>query len=183
MRNSILLATCRYNSKWYTRNIMSEHYISAKQVQDRLQRSERQIRNYAAAGRIRTIRRAGRVLYSSDDVDKLSSEIRPEGPPPAVEVMPPGELLNHIRELEARLQQAGTEIGYLRGLLESKELEVKSAHETRKLLSAKETEVATLQQQLTDLQGDSNQRKTIIIGLFILVALLAIAVITIALIR
>ena len=162
---------------------MSDEYITSKQAQDRLQRSERQIRNYAAGGRVRTHRRAGRVLYHADDVDQLVADLRPEAPPPTTDIMPAGELLDHIRELEGRLQQASVEIGYLRGVLESKNLELTDAREARKLLSDREAEALLLKQELQQVNSNSSQRGRVIIVMLALLALAIVAIVVISVLR
>lgn len=169
---------------------MSDEYITIRQAQDRLQRSERMIRNYAAKGRIRTQQRSGRVLYHSQDVNQLSTEIRPEAPLPTADIMPAGELMNHIRELETRLQQASAEVGYLRGVLEAKNLELTDIQNARKQLSDREVETAVLQQQISQAQqhiqeitGDNNTRGKLITILFVLLIIALVAIIVVAFFR
>lgn len=162
---------------------MSDEYITSKQAQDRLQRSERQIRNYASGGRVRTLRRTGRVLYHADDINKLVEELRPETPLPQSDIMPAGELLTHIRELETRLQQTSAEIGYLRGLLESKNAEIADAREVRKQLTDRETEAALMRQQLEQADKNSSQRGRLVLALLFVVALAIIAVVVLIFVR
>ena len=162
---------------------MSDEYITSKQAQDRLQRSERQIRNYAAGGRVRTLRRTGRVLYHADDINQLVEELRPEAPPPQSDILPAGELLVHIRELETRLQQASAEIGYLRGILESKNLELADIQEVRKQLTSRETEAALVRQELQQVSGANLLRGRLVLALLLIVALTIAAMIVLIVIR
>jgi hypothetical protein len=160
-----------------------EHYMSGKQAQARLNRSERQVRNYAADGRLRTRRRAGRVEYHAGDVDKLAAALRPETPEPQTDIMPAGELLNHIRDLEGRLQQASAEIGYYRGLLETQRLELEESREARKLLTDRESEARALEREITLLRGDRTQRGRLIVALVVVVLIAVIAIAYLAFIR
>ena len=169
---------------------MSDEYITIRQAQDRLQRSERMVRNYATKGRIRTQQRAGRVLYNSEDINHLLTEIRPEAPPPTTDLLPAGELMNHIRDLETRLQQASAEVGYLRGVLEAKNLEITDTQSVRRQLSDREVEAAVLQQQINQAQqhiqeitGSNNARGKLITILVILLIIALIAIIVVALPR
>jgi len=155
---------------------MSDEYITSKQAQDRLHRSERQIRNYAASGRVRTQRRVGRVLYHVNDINQLVEELRPEAPPPQSDILPAGELFVHIRELETRLQQASAEIGYLRGILESKNSELADIQEVRRQLIDRETEAALMRQELQQASRNNFQRGQLILALSVIVVLAIIAI-------
>lgn len=169
---------------------MSDEYITIRQAQDRLQRSERMVRNYAAKGRVRTQQRAGRVLYHSEDINQLLTEIRPEAPAPITDILPAGELMNHIRDLEIRLQQASAEVGYLRGVLEAKNLELTDTQNVRKQLSDREVETTVLQQQITQAQqhiqeivGSNNTRGRLITILLVLLVIALVGIIVVAIFR
>lgn len=169
---------------------MSDEYITIRQAQDRLQRSERMVRNYATKGRVRTQQRAGRVLYNSEDINHLLTEIRPEAPPPTTDLLPAGELMNHIRDLETRLQQASAEVGYLRGMLEAKSLEIVDTQNVRKQLSDREVETVVLQQQINQAQqhiqeitGNNSSLRKLVIILLVLLIITLLAIIVVALFR
>lgn len=146
--------------------VSDDEYISGKAAQQRLHRSERQVRNYAAAGRIRSRRAAGRVGYHAGDIDRLAGELLTEGDQAETQIMPPGPLLERIRELERQLVEAAGQVGYLRGLLEE---------------TTKDRDQA--RRQLVDTQA-SGRRPWLVAGVAILlVALLAGAVVALILIR
>jgi len=130
------------------------------------------------------------VLYNSEDINHLLTEIRPEAPPPTTDLLPAGELMNHIRDLETRLQQASAEVGYLRGVLEAKNLEITDTQSVRRQLSDREVEAAVLQQQINQAQqhiqeitGSNNARGKLITILVILLIIALIAIIVVALPR
>lgn len=145
-----------------------DEWLTGKQAQTRLQRSERQVRNYAASGDLRTRRVSGRVQYHAGDVETLAERLRPQVEP-VQDVMPPGQLLDHIRDLETRLQQASAEVGYLRGLLEGQRLEIEEAKETRKLIATREAETQALQHELSRLDSGRKSREFVNVALIVLV--------------
>lgn len=145
-------------------------WISGKAAQDRLGRSERQIRNYANAGKIRTQVRGRRVEYYSPDVDALVAELRPDDRPraPETQIIPAGELLNHIRQLEAQLSETMLQVGYLRSALEERTLQRDEAKIAQRMLVDKEREAAELAQELTQVRGTSTRRGWLNIALVVL---------------
>jgi len=158
-------------------------WISGKTAQDRLSRSERQIRNYASAGKIRTQVRGRRVEYYGPDVDALAAELQPDDRPraPDAQIVPAGELLNHIRQLEAQLSETMMQVGYLRSALEERTLQRDEAKVAQRLLVDKEREVIDLRRDMNELQRQnattnrSNRNKTIMLwALTIVIALVLI---------
>lgn len=145
-----------------------DEWLTGKQAQARLQRSERQVRNYAASGDLRTRRVGGRVEYYGPDVEALVARLRPQVEP-VQDIMPAGQLLDHIRDLETRLQQASAEIGYLRGLLEGQRLEIEEAREARKLIAAREAETQSLQRELARIDTGRHRREFVNVALIVLI--------------
>ena len=101
------------------------NWISAREAQQRLGRGERQLRNYANKGRLRSRLHGRRLEYYEPDVADLAGTLPEDDRPRVVEqsVMPAGEMLNHIRELERQLGEALAQVGYLRGQLDTQQLQ------------------------------------------------------------
>jgi hypothetical protein len=151
-------------------------WMSTKATQDYLRRGDRMIRKYVAAGKIRSRLRGRHVEYYRPDVEALATEILPEPRERAPEqaIIPSGELLNHIRDLERQLNEATAQIGYLRGILEERNLQLEDAKSVRRLLTDKEHEAAELQRQLSTVQG--GRRTAWIVALLILILLIILLV-------
>ena len=149
----------------------NDEWISSKTAQDRLGRSERQIRNYVTAGKLRTRFRGRRIEYSSADIDALASELHTDDRPrvPEQQIVPAGELLTHIRELESQLAETMLQVGYLRAALEERTLQRDEAKQAQRLLVDKEREVIQLQSQLNSVKGSSRLKTVGLIALTILV--------------
>jgi hypothetical protein len=133
----------------------NDEWMTIRATQNYLHRGDRMIRKYVAAGRIRTRVRGRRVEYLRADVEALATELEPETREqiPEQAIVPPGELLNHIKDLERQLNEATAQIGYLRGLLEERNIQLEEAKAVRRLLTDKEQEAVQLHQQLTIIQG------------------------------
>jgi hypothetical protein len=114
------------------------------------------MRNYAAAGRLRTRRSGGRVTYHAGDVDQLAATLGDDAGAAEQAIVPPGPLLDRIRELERQLVEAAGQVGYLKGLLEET---IKDRDQARR--------------QLVDSQA-RQQRPWIAVRVLAVVALLAL---------
>lgn len=165
----------------------SNEWMSAQAAQAVLRRSDRQIRNYASQGRIKSRRRgpAGRVEYHRLDVEQLAAELRVEHDRPRVEVaeiVPAVQLqatverlYDQLRDAEQRAERAETALRLLPPPTEARRLEVEAA-EAR-------VQVESLRAQLAQSEGTSRawQRATLILAAVTLAAL--VAVVLLALLR
>jgi DNA repair exonuclease SbcCD ATPase subunit len=101
-----------------------DEWMPAAQAAEYLGKTDRQLRRYKSAGRVRSRVRSGRVEYHRNDLDKLRAELPEDARPRAAEstqqIIPAGELLQFIREQQDQLQQAAARIGYLQAQLESR---------------------------------------------------------------
>src|SRR5690349_21660239 len=100
----------------------NDEWMPAAQAAAYLGKTDRQLRRYKAAGRVRSRVRAGRVEYHRADLEKIKAEIPEDTRPhvPAQDIVPAGELLTLIREQQEQLQQAAAQLGYLRAQLEAR---------------------------------------------------------------
>ncbi len=101
--------------------------------------SPRQVNRYGHGddARLRTRRAGRRILYHREDVLTLADDLDVSSTvqtakPLTLEIMPPGDVLDYIREkdqqvleLAGRLAEATHRIGHLEALLEEREREVK----------------------------------------------------------
>ncbi len=99
----------------------NDEWINATEAQAYVGRTDRQLRRYAQQGRVRTRKRGGRVEYARADLD-LVRESMPDDPEPRgnQQIVPAGELLGYVRELQEQLQQSAAREGYLRAQLEQR---------------------------------------------------------------
>jgi len=84
-------------------------WMSADGAAATLRRSTRQLRSYAAAGRLRSRRRGpgGRVEYFAGDVYTLASELQSDRSPPrseTVEIVPSTQLAAQVERLQVELR-------------------------------------------------------------------------------
>lgn len=152
------------------------NWISAREAQQRLGRGERQLRNYANKGRLRSRMHGRRLEYYEPDVAELAGTLPEDDRPRVVEqsVMPAGEMLNHIRELERQLGEALAQVGYLRGQLDTQQLQLKEAKQAQRLLVDREREAADLQRQLDRVTGTNRRGRWVIIGLVIIIVVVVV---------
>ena len=151
-----------------------DEWLSTQEAMQRLGRSERQIRNYATAGRLRQRKRNGRVQYAAADVEALRLEIRPERSAP-VELVP-AQNDERIADLQAQLNATLQEIGRLRGLLEAERLQLTEARQAAALLVDREREAARLEAELNAARTTGGTLRRL---LWLLAALLAVAVVVV----
>lgn len=126
-----------------------DEWIPAAAAAQMLGKTDRQLRRYKAAGRVRSRVRAGRVEYARADLDKLRAELpRDERPrAPAQEIVPAGQLLDLIREQQEALQQAAAQLGYLRAQLEQRPA-LEDTQALQRELDAAKQRIAELEEQL-----------------------------------
>lgn len=152
------------------------NWISAREAQQRLGRGERQLRNYANKGRLRSRMHGRRLEYYEPDVADLAGTLPEDDRPRVVEqsVMPAGEMLNHIRELERQLGETLAQVGYLRGQLDTQQLQLTEAKQAQRLLVDKEREAADLERALNRATGRNKRSRWVIIGLVIILVVVVI---------
>ena len=152
------------------------NWISAREAQQRLGRGERQLRNYAKQGRLRNRLHGRRLEYYEPDVAELAGTLPEDDCQRVVEqsVMPAGEMLNHIRELERQLGEAMAQVGYLRGQLDTQQLQLTEAKQAQRLLADKEREAADLERALDRATGRNKRSNWVIIGLVIIIVLVVV---------
>ena len=152
------------------------NWISAREAQQRLGRGERQLRNYAKQGRLRNRLHGRRLEYYEPDVAELAGTLPEDDRQRVVEqsVMPAGEMLNHIRELERQLGEAMAQVGYLRGQLDTQQLQLTEAKQAQRLLVDKEREAAELERALNRATSRNKRSNWVIIGLVIIIVLVVV---------
>lgn len=158
------------------------NWISSKEAQRRLNRGERMLRNYAKRGQLRTRLRGRTVQYHADDVAALAAELPEDDRQrvPEQTIMPPGVMLDHIRDLERQLSEAMAQIGYLRGQLDTQQLQLTEAKQAQRLLVDTERRADQLQQQLDIATGAAARRRMLIIVLAVLLAIALLGIIAAA---
>ena len=151
------------------------NWISAREAQKRLGRGERQLRNYAQQGRLRSRLHGRRLEYYEPDVIRIAGELPEDDRDrvPEQQIIPAGEMLSHIRDLERQLSEAMVQVGYLRAALDERTLQRDEARVAQRLLVDKEREVVELQGQLQAAQGASG-RKSIALWVLAIVVILVI---------
>jgi hypothetical protein len=100
----------------------NDHYLSSREAQQTLGRTDRQLRRYAESGRVRTRVQGGRVQYHAGDVDRLRQELRPDDRPhvPDQQIIPAGEMLDLVRSLQQQIAESAAREGYLRAQLDTR---------------------------------------------------------------
>lgn len=99
----------------------NEEWMGAAAAQDYVSRTDRQLRRWAEAGRVRTRKRGGRVEYAKADLDAIRETLEPDPEPRSrQQIVPAGELMGYVRELQEQLQQSAAREGYLRAQLEQR---------------------------------------------------------------
>ena len=99
----------------------NEEWMGAAAAQDYVGRTDRQLRRWAEAGRVRTRKRGGRVEYAKADLDAIRETLEPDPEPRRQQqIVPAGELMGYVRELQEQLQQSAAREGYLRAQLEQR---------------------------------------------------------------
>jgi hypothetical protein len=158
------------------------NWISSKEAQRRLNRGERMLRNYAKRGQLRTRVRGRTIQYHADDVSALATELPEDDRQrvPEQAIVPPGVMLDHIRELERQLSEAMAQVGYLRGQLDTQQLQLTEAKQAQRLLIDTEKRADQLQQQLDQVTGRAARRRLLNIVLAVLLAIALLGIIAAA---
>jgi DNA-binding transcriptional MerR regulator len=152
-----------------------------------LRRSERQLRNYAQQGKLRTRRRGpgGRVEYLAADVQALAAEMQVERDLPraeTVEIVPSTQLAAQLerlhvalRDAEVRAAQAEQALRLLPPPEEARALQAEAA-EAR-------AEVRTLRELLAEARGTSRAAWRVALIALAVALVAVVAVVALALIR
>ncbi len=100
----------------------NDEWMRSSEAQSYLGRTDRQLRRYATSGRVRTRTRGGRVEYNRVDLDTIRGELKEDSRPraPEQQIVPAGELLTFIRELQEVISNSAAREGYLRAQLEQR---------------------------------------------------------------
>ncbi len=133
-------------------------YIPVETAAEILRMTARQVNRYGNEGRLQTRRAGRRVLYLRSDVDALAAELgvtlRP-APRPRAELVPVGQMLDYLRERDARLDElqrqllsAATEIGRLQQTIEHQRLLAVQAEQLRTRVAELEAERDQLRAEL-----------------------------------
>ncbi len=113
----------------------NDDYISVEEAADLIGRSPRHTSRYA--NKVRTIRVGTRTLYHRDDMAHIAAELRardsiheraeqhrPQPKQPSTELVPPGEMLDYVRERDHQVERitqqltvAAHRVGELEALL------------------------------------------------------------------
>ena len=95
--------------------------MSASAAVTYLGRTDRTLRRYKQEGRLRMRLQHGRVQYHRADLESLKDELRiddrPRAPEQAINLMPSGDLLNLVRDLQQQLAEATHREGLLKAQL------------------------------------------------------------------
>ncbi|MDQ5852144.1 MAG: helix-turn-helix domain-containing protein [Chloroflexota bacterium] len=109
---------------------MADDYITVQEAAAILKLSTRMVNKYGHEGKLQTRKAGKRLLYRRADVQALAEELAvdvtlPPAPPPPMDLVPAGEMLQHIKERDARIDElhtqlvaAAVEIGTLRERLD-----------------------------------------------------------------
>ena len=144
---------------------MTDEYIPVERAAELLKVSTRHAHRACQKARVPTKHAGKRILYRLRDVEALAealgADYRPTetaaqpGEPdaetstsPPAELVPAGDLLRHIRELEDRLAHASRHIGQLEGQLEMHQRLLHDAEATQQRLAEAEAQQATLRTEL-----------------------------------
>lgn len=158
----------------------SPEWMSSAEAQRVLRRTPRQLRRYVESGRLRSRRLGTRVVYLRADVEHLVTQLPLDLPDsaPEVQLVPAGELLDYIRELQERIEGYAAREAHLRAQLETRP----QLDDTQRLaveLARAQTERAAVQQQL-DLFRQRHRRMRSVAVVLLVVLLLALLLLVVA---
>ena len=161
-----------------------EDWVSGRAAMARLGRSERTFRRYIQQKRIRTRPGKGGLVYNLKDIETLLAEMPDEERPgPPMEIIPAGQLLDHITQLQEQIQNAAAREGYLRAQLEQRPL----LEDTQRVQADLERERATriVLEQERDRLLATQRRSNIfqIVAIFIIAALIVTLIALVFLLR
>ncbi len=144
---------------------MADEYIPVERAAELLRVSTRHTHRACQKASVRTKHAGKRILYHLGDVEVLAEALgadyrttetpaQPTEPdaetptPPPAELVPAGDLLRHIRELEDRLAHASRHIGQLEGQLEMQQRLLHDAEAMQQRLAEAEAQQAALRAEL-----------------------------------
>ncbi len=141
---------------------LDSEWITAQEVADMLRVSIRHAYRYGEDGDI-VIRRIGRrIEFSRASAEelaaKLNVDIKPITKPPKTDLLPASELLDYLKEVQNRLDNALLTIGRLQGQLDQRLLP-DDEHQLKQRLAETETARTILQQQLDTAQAELERLK------------------------
>lgn len=149
----------------------NDEWYGAQQAQDYVGRTDRQLRRWASAGRVRTRKRGGRVEYSRADLDAIRETLEEDTAPRSQQqIVPAGELLGIVRELQEQLQQSAAREGYLRAQLDQR-LALPDERALRDELAAERAYRQSIEAQLNHMTRRSRAAWTVVaVVLLVLIA-------------
>lgn len=153
-----------------------EQWLTSKEAQSYIDRTDRQLRRYAERGRVRTRTTAGRIQYNRADLDRLRSELPPDDRPkgPDTQIVPAGELASMVRELQRQITEAAAREGYLRAQLDTRpRLEDQQALR-EEMAEERATRIAA-EQRLAELQRGRKVERRVIAFLAVVLVLVLLA--------
>lgn len=129
-------------------------WLGSTQAQDYVGRTDRQLRRWASSGKVRTRKRGGRVEYSRADLDTIRGTMDEEPGPRNQQIVPAGQLMTYVQELQEQLQQSAAREGYLRAQLEQR-LALPDERALREQLATERERRQALETELQRIQGRS----------------------------
>lgn len=138
-----------------------DEWMPAAQASTYLGKTDRQLRRYREAGRVRSRVRAGRVEYAKVDLDAVRAELpedtRPRAPA-SQDVITAGQALDLVREQQAQIAQLSAQIGYQRAQLEARPA-LEDTQRVQAELTAAQAELAAAQRRIVELEAQVAQRR------------------------
>jgi hypothetical protein len=152
----------------------NDQWMSSREAQAYIGRTDRQLRRYAERGRVRTRTSAGRVQYHRGDLDQVRAELPPDDRPkgPETQIVPAGELAEMVRELQREIAAAAAREGFLRGQLEQRpRLEDQQALQAQ--IAEERINRQLAERQLSDMQSrlDRSEQRRQVVTIIAVVAL------------
>lgn len=168
-----------------------DQWVSAHTAAARLKRTERQLRRYAQAGRVRSRLSGARVQYNAADVEQLATELHQDERPnvEVTEILAPSVLLDHIRSLETAIVTSKQREGNLETELarrpspEEHQAIVTALTEERSDRKVLEHELTTARAQLGEAKTNQQRLWRALAALLIVIVVLAAALIVVTLLR
>jgi hypothetical protein len=133
-----------------------ETWLEAAEAAARLARTERQVYRYGQERKVRTRRYGRRLQYHAGDVEALAQKLGVDNEPRPIvarqDIMPPGQMLDYLRErdreladYQRRLEQAALELGAARQEIGRRQLVDQELSTVRDERDQLRTQIAELQ--------------------------------------
>ena len=115
---------------------MADDYITVQEAAMMLKLSTRMVNKYGHEGKLQTRKAGKRLLYRRAGVQALAEELAvdvtlPPAPPPPMDLVPAGEMLQHIKARDARIDELHTQL--VAAAVEIGTLRERLAHQNRLL--------------------------------------------------